>query len=890
MSVVVGTRLGSLEITGLLGRGGMGEVYRARDTKLKREVAIKILPEQFSRDRGRVSRFQREAEVLASLNHPNIAAIYDLQEVDGAQFLVLELVEGETLADRIARGPIPVEEALSIAESICDALEAAHEKGIIHRDLKPANVKVTPDGKVKVLDFGLAKAMDNAPANSTLSNSPTMLGETITGIILGTAPYMSPEQASGSAVGKRTDVWAFGAVLYEMLTGRRLFRGDTTTEILASVIKDEPEWDRIPWQVERLLRLCLRKNPTQRLHDIADAKLLLQEAPTPPAFLRSTRWLWPGATGLFILISALLAVAHFREMSSISEPVRFTIPLPEKVSFTTGSAFAVSPDGRKVVFNATGPEGARLWVRALDSMEAHVLSEAGIVNTGTLFWSPDSRSVAYGSIGKLRRIDIAGGPPQTICDTTRGILGGSWNRTGVIIFGTTGGLMRVAAAGGVATALTVADSAHGELSHGQPFFLPDGKHFLYFISQAENSGIYVGSLDAMSEAQTRRRLIATRFGASYAPASDPAAGRLLFLREGTLMAQAFDAQRIELASDAVPVVERVGSVSQGSRGFFSVSSNGVLMYTAGFRQDFQPTFFDRQGRMTGTVGEPGPYGVVTLSPDGTRAATTLTDRDTNNEDIWLLDPTRGQSTRFTFDPAIDAQPMWSPDGAYIAFNSNRGGEWGIYRKAVNGAAREELLAKTTASPTLTQWTQDGRYLIYFAFAGQTGQDLWVLPLYGDRKPFPFLRAPFNQLGARVSPDGRWIAYRSDETGKNELYVQAFDPKPDAGNAAAAGKWMVSKGSEGMARWRKDGKELYYITTDGSIMAVDVKTNPVFSAGVPRLLFKLPPIFSREPSATGTPGARVDTQDGQRFVVSMPVTENAPPQFSVVLNWQTGLKK
>ncbi|HEV2446472.1 MAG TPA: protein kinase, partial [Candidatus Sulfopaludibacter sp.] len=548
-----GVRLGPYEILALIGAGGMGEVYRARDPRLGRDVAIKVSKERFT------ERFAREARTIASLNHPNICTLYDV----GPNYLVMELVDGPTLTDRIRQGSVPIEEAVKIAIQMAAALEAAHEKGIVHRDLKPGNVKIKLDGTVKVLDFGLAKAGGTptvTDAGGGPDNSPTIsMGDTKAGAILGTVAYMAPEQAKGKPVDKRADIWAFGVVLYETLTGRRLFRGETTTEILASVIKEEPEWDRIPRQAERLLRLCLRKNPTERLHDIADAKLLLEEASTPPAPRRIARWLWLGAASLFLFALAFLTFVHFRQAPPAAEPVRFTIPLPENVTFNFANAFAVSPDGRKVVFDAIGPGGAQLWLRTLDSNEAHPLSEAGIVNAATLFWSPDNRSIAYMSQGKLKQIDIAGGPAQTICDIPRGAFGGSWNRDGVIIFGTDGGLMRVAAAGGSASALTSAESSRGEAGHIHPFFLPDGKHFLYLISHGENSGVYVGSVDAKPEAQNRKRLIATRFSAAYAPSSDPARGQLLFLREGTLMAQAFDARRLELAGDAVPMVEGVGS-------------------------------------------------------------------------------------------------------------------------------------------------------------------------------------------------------------------------------------------------------------------------------------------------------------------------------------------
>jgi serine/threonine protein kinase len=529
MSLSPGEKLGPYEILAPIGKGGMGEVYRACDTRLNRDVAIKISAERFT------ERFEREARAIASLNHPNICHLYDV----GPNYLVMELVEGPTLADRIKQGGIPLEEALNIACQIADALEAAHEKGITHRDLKPGNINIKPDGTVKVLDFGLAK-MGGTPTVQS-DHSPTItVNHTEAGVILGTAAYMSPEQAKGKPVDQRADIYAFGAVLYEMLTHTRLHHGETTTEVLASVIKEEPRWDKVPAQVRRLLRRCLEKDPQKRLRHIGDVMALLDDEVAAPSSVaaqpaRKARRIWPSIAALLFVVGTVFVFIHFHETPRTAlEPVRFKIPLPEKTSLVPSGAFSVSPDGRKVVFAAGGSDGTRqLWVRTLDSLEAHPLPGVEIGNPPPPFWSPDSRFVAYNSGGKLNKVDVAGGPPQALCDLPANTLGGSWNRDGVIIFGTTQGLMRVSAAGGATAAITALDASRKDFAHVYPTFLPDGKHFLYLRYSADpaNSGVYVGSLDAKATEQSTKQLVATEYGPVYAPSMDGSTGHLLFLRQ-----------------------------------------------------------------------------------------------------------------------------------------------------------------------------------------------------------------------------------------------------------------------------------------------------------------------------------------------------------------------
>jgi serine/threonine protein kinase/dipeptidyl aminopeptidase/acylaminoacyl peptidase len=902
MSLAPGTRLGPYEILAPLGAGGMGEVYRARDSKLKRDVALKVLPDVFARDPERMLRFQREAEVLAALNHPHIAAIYGLE----GKALVMELVEGENL-----RGPLPLETAVNYARQIAEALEYAHEKGIVHRDLKPANVKITPEGVVKVLDFGLAKAIeDPTTPSSDPANSPTLTaGATRMGAIMGTAAYMSPEQASGKTADRRADIWSFGAVLYEILTGKVAFEGESASDTLATVLKIEPDWNALPEEtpasVRKLVRRCLTKDRKQRLQAIGEARIALEnpggtEVPLQ-AKARATKLPWAVAA-LFILTTSLFSFLYFREKPpALPEPVRFQIPAPEKNSFALGAY--VSPDGHRIAFPARGQDGHTvLWIHSLDSLESRPLAGTEGV-AGQVFWSPDSRFIAFAVSEKLKKVEASGGPPQTVCDLSGAWRGGTWSRDGGIVFGVAGrGLMRLSEAGGAASPLTTIDSSRAEMFHANPWFLPDGRHFVYLrLSTAVGkSGIYLGSLDAKPEQQGSKRLMATDSNATYAPSSDPALGHLLFVREGSLMAQAFDARRLELTGEAVPIAE---GLPDTGRPLFSVSTTGVLVYRGGVRifPITHLTWFDRAGKILGTVWEPGQYSSVALSPDGTRVAVSRNDpqaagsgtsRMFGNTDIWLHEFSRGTSARLTFDPGYDAMAVWSPDGSRIIFFSDRDGVSSLYQKGSSGAGNEEPLLKSNEHKFPNKfpnrfpydWSQDGRFLLYGVVASEK-LGLWVLPLTGDdRKPMLYLQTESSASEARFSPDSRWIAYMSDESGKKEVYVRPFP-------AASGGKWMVSKGGGTQPLWRRDGKELFYISADSKLMAVEVAAaSGTFQAGIPKALF----------AATLAGGGivandtRYDvTADGKKFLInSLPTeTTSAPPSpLTVVLNWQAGLKK
>jgi eukaryotic-like serine/threonine-protein kinase len=883
-----GTKLGPHEILAPLGAGGMGEVYRARDSKLNRDVALKILPARFTDDAERMARFRREAQVLASLNHPNIGSIYGLEEWNNLRVLVLELVEGPTLADRITGGAVPLEEALAIARQIAEAMAYAHEKGVTHRDLKPANIKITPEGNVKVLDFGLAKVLQE-PKNvdSDPSHSPTFTNPTThEGMILGTAPYMSPEQAKGKPVDKRADIWAFGVVLYELLTGGHLFQRETVSDTLAAVLKEEPDWNRIPPKVRPLLRCCLEKDPKRRLRDIGDMQLLLEAASVPVATHRP--WLAWGAVAAFLVAFATLSLIHFRERPLVSAPVQFQIS--PSGSLHQGDAFAVSPDGRHLAFAATGSDGvARLWIRDLDSLKVRTLSDSRPASVNPqrvvppFFWSPDSRFIGFQAGGKLAKIEISGGPAQTLCEVQGTVVGGSWNRDGVIVFAdSTRGLMQVSAAGGVASPLTTFEPSRKEVVHVLPSFLPDGRHFLYLRASSipENSGIYVGSLNTKPEEQDSRRLLATTSGPVYVPSSDSDSGQVLFLRQGTLMAQPFDAHRLGPSGEAVPVAEQVGSYID--YGLFSASSNGVLVYRSGAGQNYQLTWLDQQGRVLGTLAEPGPYNSMALSSDGRRVAVSRTNpENTANWDVWLLDVGRNTSTRLTYDQVRAVFPVWSADGSTVFFDSIRGGDVNLYLKLASGAGDERLLLKSDAGyKYATSSSRDGRFLLYTVENPETKSDLWVLPLQGDRKPIPLLHTEFNESSGQFSPDGHWIAYTSDESGNDEIYVREFSSGSAQGSWGAAGKWLISKGGGTGPRWRGDGKELFYVGSDGKLTSVDISAKTVFKAGAPRPLFQLPPGFI---------GVDV-TADGKRFLVGAPVAQNASVPFTAVLNWQATLKK
>jgi Tol biopolymer transport system component len=908
LALTPGTRLGAYEVTAQIGEGGMGQVYRATDTRLKRQVAIKILPPSLAANTDRLARFQREAEVLASLNHPNIAGIYGLEESGGMTAFVMELVEGDDLSQRLARGAIPVDEALPIARQIADAVEAAHEQGIIHRDLKPANIKVRPDGTVKVLDFGLAKALDPAGhASADLRNSPTITTPAMTqmGMVLGTAAYMSPEQAKGRPADKRSDVWAFGCVLFEMLTGRRAFPGDDVSDTLASILMREPNWTAlpsgIPQHIATVVQRCLQKDRKARIPDISAVRFLMDEPSgslaVPAAVVaisrrREVQWRAASVVAAATMLAlAGVAIIHFREKAPASpDLMRLEVLPPDK---TMLQKFAVSPDGRKIAFYAVGPDGAgSVWVRSFDSGESRRLAETG--PSPSITWSWDSRFVAFPggeALNKLMKVAASGGPPQTICEIKGIITGGSWNRDGVIIFGTFGGgTWRVSDGGGAASPVTAISVSRQETGHSTPVFLPDGKHFLYLrgSSLSENMGIYLGTLDATPEHQVTTRLVATGFSPVYAPSPDPTIGYVLFLRDSALQAQPLDLAKLEMAGEPVRIADNVKSIFEF--GFFGVSDNGILAYQTGdaIRGTLlQLKWFDRRGANLSAAAAPGYDASLRLSPDASRLAVTRMDLSSVSSSIWLDEFARKTFTPLTSGRVGDADPVWSPDGTHVAYASDRSGRTGLYQKAANGAGGEQLLLEPSGIRSLNDWSRDGRFLLYSQVDSKTRSDLWLMPLAGDRKPTVYVNSEVNETHGQFSPDGHWIAYASDESGRPEIYVRPFPL------TAGSGKWTVSSGGGITPRWRRDGKELFFLTTKvHTVMVAKVSYTPTFTTTVPV------PAFGASTQNNAATGGGPDsfnwdvTPDGQKFLLATVATQEHPPQspINVVMNWTALLKK
>jgi len=796
----------------------------------------------------------------------------------------MELVKGQTL-----KGPIPLDTALKYAAQIASALDAAHEKGITRRDLKPANIMVTPDGTIKVLDSGLAAVTQHSRDDgqigtdmATLTMSPTQAG-----MIMGTAGSMSPEQASGQTVDRRSDIWAFGVVLWELLTGKQLFEGTTVSHILAAVLTKEPDYTQVPYKVRRLLRRCLEKDPQKRLSHIGAAMELLdvdaEAAPVAVATPVQSRLIKLAWAVVGVLALALGFVSYRLVSEELPLVVKVSVLPPEKATIVANSLPAVSPDGRHLAFAAAVDGKTELWVRDLDSLAARALT--GTDNANGPFWSPDSHSIAFFAAGKLKRIDVAGGPELTLCDAGPG-RGGSWSKNDVILFALpTSGIFRVSAAGGTATPVTELDKTSGEISHRFPWFLPDGRHFLYTMTGAAvtgKKGVYVGDIDSKVDskngAKNRQPILADDSMAAYAPS-----GYLLFVRERTLMAQRFDPGKMQATGDAVPVAEQIDSGGANPAQYqFSVSQGGVLVYSSGGTTGaYQLAWTDRSGKVVSPAGPVGTYGDFRLSPDEKKIAFDKT--EANNQDIWVMDLARGVTSRLTFDPGQDNMPMWSFDGLHILYANRRSGTfdlYDLYSKAPTGAGQEELLVKMgTINGWGTSWSRDGRFLMYVnrAADSKTGYDLWVAPQFGDGKPFPYLQTQFDEMDGAFSPDGRWVAYQSNESGRNEIYVQAFP--------LSGAKFQVSTGGGLEPAWRNDGSELFFRSADGNLMAVPVKSGAAFEVGVPKSLFPLA-------VAGGGSGRRsyAASSDGQRFLVAANSGSEKSIPFTVVLNWPAGLKK
>jgi len=890
MSLAPGTRLGPYTINVKLGEGGMGEVYRATDSKLRREVAIKVLPAAFTEDPERLARFEREAQLLAQLHHPNIASIFGLEESSGVLALVMELVEGQTLAERLASGSLPLDESLALARQIAEALEEAHEKGIVHRDLKPANVKLTAEGKVKVLDFGLAKALDPGGASSSsasqLAKSPTLThGATQLGTILGTAAYMAPEQAAGGAVDRRADIWSFGVVLYEMLTGRRLFEGETVSHVLAGVLKDAPDFSALPAEtperIVNLLRRCLRKKARERLQAIGDARVVIEEvladphrderdaarsASVSPRAARASRLAWIVAvTGLAAaMLFATLWLSAGRG-DSPSRVLHAELVAPEGMAF--GDTFALSPDGRRIVFEAYDQKtGAlALWLRMLDRREATRLSPA---DAGEMpFWSPDGAHIGFFAEGKLKRLDPQGGPAQVICDapTPRG---GAWGPDGRIVFTDAfrTGLSIVPAAGGPATPLTTLDASRNEKSHRFPIFLPDGKSIL-FLAQTAESGARddESAIEALELSSGKRtRLISANSSPLFSPG-----GQILFWRDGTLLAQGFDASRVGLVGDPAPIASPV-AFTQNEQLLASVSNAGTLIYREGTRGTFSSlVWLDRNGVGTQVIRDRELFQDFALSRDGTRLAFSLNSAGQGATDLWIHDLVRGASSRLTFEEGGEGYPVWSQDGRILYYSNDRRNDGTILRRSYDGTGSAEEVGTTAQGIWPLAASGDGRWLVIGAHVAESGLDLLRFDL-ATKEIAPLVATSFADEDPDLSPDDRLLAYVSGGSGRREVYVQAL--------GAGRGTWQISSEGGFGPRWRADGRELFFLARPDRVMVVEVAPGDVPRFSAPRELFRHPM------------EAFDVTPDGQRVVAMRPADSDARKPLTLIENWTQSIPR
>ena len=897
MSLAPGAHLGTYEIVALIGAGGMGEVYRARDGKLTRDVAIKILPSLFARDPERLARFSREANLLATLNHPNIAAIYGFESSDHSPALVLEMVEGPTLADRIAHGAIPLEDALPIARQIAEALEAAHAQGIVHRDLKPANIKVRDDGTVKVLDFGLAKAMavDSSPGVVTASPTITSPAATAMGTIMGTAAYMSPEQARGRAVDKRSDIWAFGAVFYEMLTGRRAFDGEDVSDTLANILKSEPDWSALPPgtppAIERVLRRCLTRDPRFRTHDVADVRIELDAGgaaeathaaadgrPGPLKSLERIAWF-----GVALALAAVAGVTLWRGRAPepVAQPVlRFQIPPPDKHSFGAlggggGSIIplpALSPDGTRLVFHAADQAGnGGLWLRPLNSFEARRLPDTEF--GAQPFWSPDSQSIAFFARGRVYRIDLVRGDRRELCAFSGIARGGTWSPTGAIIFASSNPnrLMQVSAEGGTPTPISLPGAEHHIGPVSWPTLLPDGRSLLYWVRTKtdERGGIHLASIgpdaDVRADAEGRRLLSSDTQAIYVAP------GYLLFGRDLRLYRQPFDVETHRPSGEAVPMVDTLRTSPIGL-GEFSASSSGLLAYRQGMDASNHLTWVDRKGEPRGTVGRPGRYRTLALSPDGRRLVYT----DLGDGNLKIIDVQTHIVTQLTSEAGIETSPAWSADGTHVYYRSE-GGSVGIFVKQVDGTTPPEQV--TGAMPGLAQFlthqTLGPLLLSHGILPNQPSMDILILTLDGQRSPKSIVATELNDVEPQVSPDGRWLAYASGGTGELEIYVAPFPPEGKKG-------MRISRLGGRQPLWRSDSRELFFVSDDRKFYAVRVPESGPSPDIEPQFLFDM------HANVSANRNSYVPDRDGQRFLVNRVLdTEDAP--INVISNWAAGSK-
>jgi Tol biopolymer transport system component len=881
MALALGTKLGPYEIQAPLGAGGMGEVYRARDTRLERTVAIKILPQQLSNDPVRKQRFEREAKTISSLNHPHICTLHDVGSQDGVDYLVMECVEGETLAKRLDKGPLPLEQVLRYGAQIADGLDKAHRSGVIHRDLKPGNIMLTKSG-VKLLDFGLAKTVTPLANGATITAAAQSSPVTEEGTIIGTFQYMSPEQVEGKELDGRSDIFSLGAVLYEMVTGKRAFEGKTQLSVASAILEREPSpitsiKPLTPLALDHAVKKCLAKIPDERWQSVSDLASELrwitesagQAAGTGlGATLGKTKkraaWLIAGV----LAGAAIVGAVRWPSTKPPEETMYFPSPMP-----FPARDIAVAPNGHTIAVIAYLESARRnaLWIYELGSRNARSLADTEGANFP--FWSPDGRSIAFFADGKLKKVEVSGGPAQTVCDAPSG-RGGTWNEDGVIVFTPDArsgvGLYRVTASGGTLTPVSNLDKSRGELSHRWPMFLPGGTHFLYmatnFAGRKDVDAIFVGSLDS----KEKRFVVEATANAAYA-----APGYLLFYRDKALLAQRFDLERFALKGEPTIILTDIQYQPQVKRAVFGASERDLLVAQSGSGVVLsQLVWFDRKGKELGAVGKPDVYGNVFIAPNGKSVAVSMMDIASQNTDIWAYDLQRGSSKRLTFDPAADSVPIWSPDAERLIFASNRLFSFNnLYVKNSDGTQDEKSILRGDVDKFPSDWSRDGKYILY-----TQDTDLWFVTL-PELKSSLFLKAPSVLRNGQFSPDGKWLAYASNETGKWEIYVTSF---PEA-----RGKWQISAGGGEQPRWRGDGKELFYLSSDGKIMAAPVTTGANFDASTPVALFQATP---RQPVPIYDLFVYDVSRDGQRFLINTEVKQAETTPMSIVLNWAAKLNK
>jgi eukaryotic-like serine/threonine-protein kinase len=877
MALSPGTRLGPYEMLSVLGAGGMGEVYRARDTRLNRVVAVKVLLQHLSSNPQLRERFDREAKAISSLSHPHICPLYDVGQQDGIDYLVMEHLEGETLAVRLKKGPLPTDQVLHYAIQIADALDTAHRHGVVHRDLKPGNVMLTKTG-AKLLDFGLAKVrVAEAAAGVTAAPTQTtpLTGE---GTILGTLQYMAPEQLEGAEADARTDIFALGAVIYEMATGRKAFEGKSQASLISNIMTTEPPpistvQSMTPPALDHVVRTCLAKDPDARwqtAHDVLVEMKWIAEAGSQagasgtPVTRNKNRELISWALVAVLLVALSVVLLHQRPGEA--HAVRFQVPVPDKVSEDLDDFPVISPDGQRLVLPGVASDGIRhLWLRSLDSLTDQLLP--GTEDADSPFWSPDSRFVAFFSTSKLKKIDVSGGPVQTICDVPVGApdvarAGGAWNQDGVILLGSNGmPLRRVSADGGEPQPVLELDKSRRESGHAWPSFLPDGRHFLYLALSADTGqdATFVGSLDS------RQTQLVIR-GASNA--SYVTSGFLIYARQQTVLAQKFDAKTLRVTGSPIPIAEQVGDMTFRPGTLFSVSQSGVLVYRGGGSGRVQLAWYNRAGQRLAPIGKPGVYPQIALSPDEKQLAVERVDPESGTHNLWILELASGIFSRLTFNPASDYNPVWSLDGRELVFSSVREGHQDLYRKPIRGGD-EELLYHSVENKGPYHWSKDGWILFW------DGGNFYRLPLVGERKPIVALKSEFNKDLAAVSRDGRWVAYESQESGRSEVYVASYP--------TFAGKRQVSNAGGSQPMWRTDGKELFYLTLDGKLAVVDLKVAATLEAGVPHVLFQAPVRVNQSQTEYCV------TVDGKRFIFREPEGASTTPT-TVVLNWNAGLTR